>query len=97
MTSLVYVLYVVVAAAVVIFLTGTFLEHDRPQGPRLRLACSDFAAFVKSLWLLGVWYRGRRAYWRFCVTTLLRWPRQFHQAMELAIIGHHFRRTARLL
>jgi radical SAM superfamily enzyme YgiQ (UPF0313 family) len=75
----------------------TFLEHNRPRGPRLRLARSDFGAFVKSLWLLGVWHRGRRAYWRFCLTTLLRWPRQFHQAMELAIMGHHFRRVARLL
>jgi radical SAM superfamily enzyme YgiQ (UPF0313 family) len=75
----------------------TFLEHSRPQGPRLRLSRSDVQAFVKSLWLLGVWHRGRRAYWQFFVTALLRWPRQFHQAMELAIIGHHFRRMARLL
>ena len=75
----------------------TFLEHHRPQGPRLRLSRSDFQAFLKSLWLLGVWHRGRLAYWRFCVTTLLRRPRQFHQAIELAIIGHHFRRVASLL
>ena len=33
----------------------TFLEHNRPSGPRLRLAWSDFQAFLKSLWLLGVW------------------------------------------
>ena len=75
----------------------TFLEHNRPEGPRLRLAWSDFQAFVKSLWLLGVWHRGRRAYWRFCVTTLLRRPRQLHQAIALTIIGHHFRRVAKSL
>jgi len=75
----------------------TFLEHNRPSGPRLRIAWSDVQAFVKSWWLLGVWYRGRRAYWQFCLSTLLRRPRQFPQAVGLAIIGHHFRRVARSL
>jgi radical SAM superfamily enzyme YgiQ (UPF0313 family) len=75
----------------------TFLENHRPQGPRLRLSPSDLQAFVKSLWLLGVWHRGRLAYWRFCATTLLRRPRLFHLGVELAIIGYHFRRVASLL
>ena len=74
----------------------TFLEDYRPQGPRRRLSAADIQAFVKSLWLLGVWHRGRREYWRFFVTTLLRWPRQFHRAIELAIMGYHFRRVASL-
>jgi radical SAM superfamily enzyme YgiQ (UPF0313 family) len=75
----------------------TFLDHSRLKGPHLRLAWSDLQAFVKSLWLLGVWHRGRRAYWRFCVTTLLRRPHQFHQAIALTIMGHHFRRVAKSL
>ena len=75
----------------------TFLRHHRPNGPRLRLSRSDFQAFLKSFWLLGVRHRGRRAYWWLCLTTLLRRPRQFQQAMELAIIGYHFRRLAQLL
>ena len=72
----------------------TFLENHRPHGPRLPLSRGDVRAFLKSLWLLGVWHRGRLAYWRFCITTLLRRPRLFHVAVELAIIGHHFRRMA---
>jgi radical SAM superfamily enzyme YgiQ (UPF0313 family) len=75
----------------------TFLEHKRPSVQHGRLSRSDFQAFLKSLWLLGVWHRGRFAYWHFFVATLLRRPRQFHQALELAIIGHHFRRVAKLL
>lgn len=75
----------------------TFQEHNRPSGPRLRLAWSDVQAFVKSWWLLGVWHRGRRAYWQFCLSTLFRRPRRFPQAVELAIIGHHFRRVAQSL
>lgn len=75
----------------------TFLENHRPQGPRLPLSRTDIQAFLKSLWLLGFWHRGRLAYWRFCISTLFRRPRLFHVAVELAIIGHHFRRVASLL
>jgi radical SAM superfamily enzyme YgiQ (UPF0313 family) len=72
----------------------TFLKQHKPEGPRVRLSWSDMQAFFKSFWLLGVWHRGRRAYWRFFLGTLLRHPAQFRQAMELAIMGYHFRRVA---
>lgn len=75
----------------------TFMDTHRPQGPRLGLSRADAQAFFKSLWLLGVWHRGRFAYWHFCISTLLLRPRLFHVAIELAIIGHHFRRVASLL
>lgn len=72
----------------------TFLKNHRPTGARLRLSWTDFGAFVKSFWLLGIWHRGRVAYWRFFWSTLLLRPRQFREAIELAILGHHFRRVA---
>jgi radical SAM superfamily enzyme YgiQ (UPF0313 family) len=71
-----------------------FLENYRPVGPRLRLSFSDLLAFVKSFWVLGVWQRGRRAYWQFFWSTLLLRPRQFRHAFELVILGYHFRRVA---
>jgi hypothetical protein len=74
-----------------------FLKQHQPTAGRLRLSWTDLRAFVKSFWLLGVWYRGRLAYWRFLWTTLLRRPRQFREAVELAIMGHHFRRVAQRL
>jgi len=73
----------------------TYLKHHRATGQRLRLSWGDCQAFVKSFWLLGIWYRGRVAYWRFFWSTLLRRPGQFREAIELAIIGYHFRRVAR--
>lgn len=76
---------------------GTFLKNYRSRGPKLRLSGADFGAFLKSFWLLGVRYRGRRAYWRFCLITLVMHPGKFRDAMELAIIGHHFRLVARTL
>jgi len=72
----------------------TFLKAYRPTGPRLGLSRADLTAFFKSFWVLGVWHRGRFSYWRFFWSTLLTRPRQFPQAMELAILGHHFRRVA---
>lgn len=72
----------------------TFLEHYRPRGPKLPLSSSDLRAFMKSFWLLGIWERGRHSYWRFFWSTLIRRPRQFRQAIELAIVGYHFRRIA---
>jgi radical SAM superfamily enzyme YgiQ (UPF0313 family) len=75
----------------------TFLDHHRPSGPRLRVSPGDFQAFVKSFWLLGIWHRGRTHYWRFFWSTLLKRPRQFRHAIELAIMGYHFRRVASLL
>jgi radical SAM superfamily enzyme YgiQ (UPF0313 family) len=75
----------------------TFLKHHRPSGPRLRLSPSDVQALLKSFWLLGIWDRGRHNYWRFFWSTLLRRPAQLRCAIELAIIGYHFRRIANRL
>jgi radical SAM superfamily enzyme YgiQ (UPF0313 family) len=72
----------------------TFLRNHRATGPELRLSRADFFAFLKSFWLLGVWHRGRVAYWWLFAGTLLRRPRQFRHAIELAIVGYHFRRVA---
>jgi len=75
----------------------TFLRSHQPAGPRRRLARADVLAFLKSFWVLGVWHRGRVGYWRLFVGTLIRRPRQFPHAIELAIIGYHFRRVAKAL
>ena len=72
----------------------TFLKNHQPTSGRLRLSWADVSAFLKSFWLLGIWHRGRFSYWWFFLTTLVRRPRQFRVAIELAIIGHHFRHVA---
>lgn len=74
-----------------------FLRTFEPRGPSRRLSWSDVQAFLKSLWLLGVWHRGRCAYWGMFLWTLLARPRKFHAAMELCILGHHFRKIANAL
>jgi radical SAM superfamily enzyme YgiQ (UPF0313 family) len=75
----------------------TFLSNSRSSGPRMRMSPSSVEGLLKSVWLLGVWHRGRLAYWRFCVATLFQRPRQFQVAMRLSMIGHHFRLVANSL
>ncbi|MBM4093460.1 MAG: DUF4070 domain-containing protein, partial [Planctomycetes bacterium] len=72
----------------------TFLAEHYPQGPKMKLSWTDFKAFLKSLWVMGVWHGGRRAFWRFLTTVLVFHPRQVTAAMTLAIYGYHFRRVA---
>jgi radical SAM superfamily enzyme YgiQ (UPF0313 family) len=74
-----------------------FLRAFEPRGPATRLSWSDVQALLKSLWLLGVWHSGRFAYWSLFWSTLLARPRKFRAAMELSILGHHFRRIANAL
>lgn len=73
---------------------GNFLASYRSRGERLRLSWADVEAFFKSIWLLGVWHRGRLSYWRFFVGVVCRHPRKFRMAFELAVMGYHFRRVA---
>ena len=75
----------------------TFLSTYEPRGPAARLSAADVLAFLRSLWVLGLRSAGRRQYWGLFWTTLLAQPRKFRAAMELSILGHHFRRVANRL
>jgi radical SAM superfamily enzyme YgiQ (UPF0313 family) len=72
----------------------TFLETYDPRGPRTPVSRADIAALLRSLWVMGVRHRGRLAYWRFMIGTLVRHPRKIGAAVTLTILGHHFRRVA---
>lgn len=71
-----------------------FLDRFEPRGPSRHLCGADVAALFKSLWVLGVAHRGRRAYWSLLGSTLFASPRKLRVAIELSILGHHFRRVA---
>jgi len=74
-----------------------FLDRHKPHGPRVQVSWPELNALFKSMWLMGVVHRGRRAYWRFITSTLRHHPAQFGLAMTLAIYGHHFRKVAKTL
>ncbi|MEP7181845.1 MAG: DUF4070 domain-containing protein [Betaproteobacteria bacterium] len=72
----------------------SFLRRFEPRGPTQRLSPADVKAFLKSLWLLGVRHAGRSRYWILFWSTLVTSPRKLHTAVELSILGYHFRKVA---
>lgn len=74
-----------------------FLKNHKPSGPRGRVSGRDLLALPRSLWLMGIRERGRRAYWRYLSMTLIRHPDRIGLAITLAITGRHFRIVAETL
>ena len=73
-----------------------FLKEFRPQ--KRREEVSHFQLYhirrlIKSMWFLGVRENGRRDYWKFFVSTLVRHPRSFPLSASLAVYGFHFRKV----
>jgi len=58
---------------------------------------SEVNAFLRSLWRIGILSRARFHYWKLVLKTLTIRRRSFPKAMELAIMGHHFQKVARML
>lgn len=73
----------------------TFLEEFKPQESKRgnQFQFSYIKVAIKAIWVLGISGKGRRYYWRFFVSTLLRYPRSFPLSMSLAVYGFHFRKV----
>ena len=75
-----------------------FLADYRPYKPKGKgigkLHFYHIEAFLKSLWLMGIKERGRRAYWQFLALSLFKHPRTFPLSIYMAIYGYHFRKVA---
>jgi len=74
----------------------TFLKEYKPKPLRkkINLKISNFKAFLKSIWILGLTGKERLYYWKLISWTLVRRPRFFGLAISFAIYGFHFRKIA---
>ncbi|OGO07942.1 MAG: B12-binding domain-containing radical SAM protein [Chloroflexi bacterium RBG_13_57_8] len=74
---------------------NTFLKDFKPRrSPHLPgFSFRNVITVWKVFWILGVWEKGKRYYWRLFFSTALKRPRSFPVAMKLAIYGYHFRRV----
>jgi len=73
------------------------LSRCRPTSTG-RFTYGNLRAFFSSIVRQGVLSSGRLSYWRFMLTTAMRYPRSFGVAMTLAVKGYHFHiMTQRLL
>ncbi len=75
-----------------------FLQNYRvPRWQRSQVSFREIKAFVKSLFVLGLFEKGRLKYWKVLWYALTRFPEKFPLAVRLSIFGYHFRRVARAL
>lgn len=73
----------------------TFLKQYKPKGRVfLRFSWDKILAFLKSIWELGIAGKERIYYWKLIFWSLIKKPRIFPKAIELAIYGFHFRKIA---
>ncbi|MDZ7314881.1 MAG: B12-binding domain-containing radical SAM protein [candidate division KSB1 bacterium] len=76
----------------------TFLKTYRPPANHtVRLTWNDVAAFLRSIWKIGILDKGRRHYWSLLTYSLFRRPKTFPTAVTLAIYGFHFRRVVQAI
>jgi radical SAM superfamily enzyme YgiQ (UPF0313 family) len=73
---------------------NTFLKNYNPTA-RGKLIWSDFQAFMKSLWRIGILSRTRFHYWKLIIKTALTKRKALPVAVELAILGRHFQLVAK--
>ncbi len=74
----------------------TFLREYQPPKSALHLSRDDMAAFIRSIYCLGLKGVERANYWRLFFWTLLRKPRVLPLAITLAVFGFHFRTVSEL-
>ena len=73
----------------------TFLREYKPSNKgRFKLSLLHLVAWIRSIWVLGVWEKGRIHYWKLVAWTLLKKPKTFPLSMTLAVQGFHFRKVA---
>ena len=74
----------------------TFLrEYKLPSIKRsTRVNLSGIKAFFKSIWVLGIFNKERKYYWKLLFHTLFNYPKKFALAVTMAIYGFHFRAVA---
>ncbi|MFC1859997.1 B12-binding domain-containing radical SAM protein [Chloroflexota bacterium] len=72
-----------------------FLKEFKPQKSKggRHIQFHYVRGLFTSMWFLGVKENGRRDYWKFLVSTLLKHPRSFTLSVGLAIYGFHFRKV----
>jgi len=72
-----------------------FLKEFDPQKKkgRARLQPYHLKGLINSMWLLGIRENGRRYYWKFFISALLKYPRSFPLSVSLTVYGLHFRKV----
>ncbi len=74
----------------------TFLKDYQPARHRVRLHWDEIAAFLSSIFEIGIKSKERWQYWKLFFWTLFHCPRKFPLAITFSIYGYHFRKVNEL-
>ncbi len=74
----------------------TFLQDYVPARHSVTLQWEEIAAFLTSIFEIGVKSEERWHYWRLFFWTLFRYPKKFPLAITFTIYGYHFRKVNEL-
>jgi radical SAM superfamily enzyme YgiQ (UPF0313 family) len=67
------------------------LNYKQPHIGKRKIEYSQMLGFFRSIFIIGLFNKGRREYWKLLTWTLLRRPGLFIDAITFAIYGYHFR------
>lgn len=70
----------------------TFLDIYQPNLTGSGLHAEEIRAFLRSVFLLGIFTRERSYYWKLFFRSLFKYPAKFPMAITMAIYGYHFRK-----
>jgi len=72
----------------------TFLYEYKPRGGIAgTVQIHHIKAFLRSIFVLGIWDKGRVHFWKLFTHTLVHSPRKFPITISLAVYGYHFRKV----
>jgi radical SAM superfamily enzyme YgiQ (UPF0313 family) len=70
----------------------TFLDAYHPNMTSRGLYAEEIRAFLRSIFVLGLFAKERSYYWKLFFRTLFKDPKKFPLAITMAIYGYHFRK-----
>jgi radical SAM superfamily enzyme YgiQ (UPF0313 family) len=71
----------------------TFLKDYKPARHPVTLQWAEIAAFLMSMFEIGIMSEERRHYWKLFFWTLFHFPKKFPLAITFSIYGYHFRKV----
>ena len=74
----------------------TFLKDYKPTKHPVTLHWEEIAAFLSSIFRIGIKSKERKQYWKLFFWTLFHCPKKFPLAITFSIYGYHFRKVNQL-
>ncbi len=73
------------------------LNYRPPDNKPGKINFVAINGFLKSIFIIGLFNKGRRDYWKFFIWTLFRRPNMVVDAVTFSIYGYHFRKVYGLM